>query len=364
MKKPITLLLISILLSTCAANTVSAVSASESPSISGESTGTARKTTKIMTATDAIAAVNRSVCPLPPEVAGLPTYEAEFWVQLSHDASIPAEGPCFDKNDNLYVTTVAKGLIYKVTPDKEVSLAYEDPTTKTTSCAFHKDGRLFIVGTDNNIMYKNEDGSFTKIETRCENGKPDKINDLIFDSNGNLYVTDSDGTAANPVGGVYRFNADFTECVPVVENLAMPNGICLSPDEKILWVTESGRNALLRAQLNNDGVSLTMFDGLCYAFYGTGAPGGTDGVRTDSAGYVYDAIQLHGRILIFSPTGVPVANVIIPGSHDGKYLGVANLTIKPDTNEGYVVTGGGAGEGPCVFKFTTLNEALTPFSHQ
>jgi lactonase len=319
---------------------------------------------EIMTAADAIAAVNKDVSPLPPEVANLPTYEAELWVQLADDPSIPAEGPCFDKDGNLYVTTISKGLIYKVTPEKKVSLAYENTATKTTSCAFHKDGRLFIVGTDNNIMYQNKDGSFTKIETRSANGKPDNINDLIFDSNGNLYVTDSDGTAANPVGGVYRFNADFTECVAVIENLAMPNGICLSPDEKVLWVTESGRNALLRAQLNKDGVSLTMFDGLCYAFYGTGAPGGTDGVRTDSAGYVYDAIQLHGRILIFSPTGVPVANVLIPGREEGKYLGVANVTIKPDTNEGYVVAGGGAGKGPSVFKFTTLNKALTPFSHQ
>ena len=317
----------------------------------------------VLPADQAIAKVSKSAWPLPPELVSLPTYNAEFFVELSDDKSIPAEGPAFDRDGNLYVTTIAKGKIFKVTPDKKVSVIYDNKATKTTSCAFHKDGRLFVIGTDNNIWYQNLDGTgMTKIETRY-NGEPNKANDLIFDALGNLYVTDSDGTAANSNGGVYRFNADFTQCVPVVQGLAMPNGICLSPDEKVLWVTESGRNALLRFSFQADGVTLNMFDGFNYAYYGTGAPGGTDGVRTDSAGNVYDAIQKQGRILILNPNGMPIANVLVPGRDKGDYADVANVTIKPGTNEGYIVVGGGT-KGPAVFKFKTVAKALKPFSHQ
>jgi lactonase len=54
----------------------------------------------------------------------------------------------------------------------------------------------------------------------------------------------------------------------------------------------------------------------------------------------YQAIQAQGRLVILNRFGVPVANVVVPGREEGKYLRTTNLAFMPGTNVGYITTGG------------------------
>ncbi|MFC1869397.1 SMP-30/gluconolactonase/LRE family protein [Thermodesulfobacteriota bacterium] len=304
----------------------------------------------------------RSRVPLPPELLNLPTIEAEPWLQVDPDPAVILEGPAFDRSGHLYITSVLGGTIFKVTSGRKISTIFHNKVVMPTGCAFHQDRRLFVVCISGELISMNPDGSnVTYIKTRYL-GKPKSLNDLVFDSNGNLYVTDFTGIASNPTGGVYRFSDDFTTVQPILENLAAANGISMSPEGNVLWVGETGRNAVIRIELLEDGITLHPFTGACYAYYSTGAPGGPDSNKVDAEGNLYQCIIYHGRAVVLGPYGIPIANVIIPGRDDGKHLITPNLAFKPHTSEAYILASGEG--GAWIYKFKGLAKGLTLFSHQ
>jgi lactonase len=73
------------------------------------------------------------------------------------------------------------------------------------------------------------------------------------DSKGGFYFTDFRGYSTNPLGGVYYVTPDFKTVTPIIQNISVANGIALSTDEKVLWVTETTANRLHRIALEDDG---------------------------------------------------------------------------------------------------------------
>ena len=303
----------------------------------------------------------KSIVPLPPDLQNLPTIEAELWVQVDPNPEFRIEGPAFDRAGNLFVTLPYHGRIYKISPEKQVVKIHDNPKIKNIGCAIHKDGRLFLACGTGELMVMNPDGSNVSFITARFNGKPEKFNDLVFDSQGNLYATDFTGTVPHPTGGVYRFSNDFSTVDLILDNLAGANGISLTPEGNALWIGETFRNAILRIALASDGVTIASVDGVCYAFYSTGIPGGPDSNKVDVEGNLYQCIVSQGRAIVLNARGIPVANIVIPGRDEGKNLKSTNLAFKSGTNEGYMTASGE--NGPCVFRFSGLAEGLPLYSH-
>src|SRR5678816_4323853 len=62
------------------------------------------------------------------------------------------------------------------------------------------------------------------------------VNDLTFDSRGNLYFTDQGQTGLHdPTGRLYRLRPDGTLDM-LFANVPSPNGVALSPDERVLYL--------------------------------------------------------------------------------------------------------------------------------
>ncbi|MFC1895747.1 SMP-30/gluconolactonase/LRE family protein [Thermodesulfobacteriota bacterium] len=285
----------------------------------------------------------------------------EPWVMIEDSPNTFLEGPAFDRDGNLFVSSVFDGRVFKITPDKTISTIFNNPEIQVDGLAFHKDGRLFVACISGEVVAMNPDGSNLTIIKVKGPEKPLAANDLVFDSQGNLYVTDFAGNVANPAGGVYRISSDFTKVDPVVQNLAAANGIALAPEGNILWVSETARNALLRLELLPDGISLSHIVGATYPYYCTGYPG-PDSMAMDVMGNVYQAFVFQGRVLILNRGGIPVAQVLVPGRDEGMHLGTTNVAFKPGTNE-VVLTAFGQG-GAWMYKFKGLAEGVKLFSHQ
>jgi lactonase len=305
--------------------------------------------------------MKKSLVPLPPDLRSLLTIEAELWIHISPDSNLRIEGPAFDREGNLFVTSPYHGRIFKITPQKHVSTIFDNKNIKNIGCAIHRDGRLFLACGTGELFSINPDGSGVNFIAPRVNGKPEKLNDLVFDSQGNLYVTDFTGTVPHPTGGVYRFSSDFTKVDLILDHLAGANGISLAPKGNVLWVAETFRNAILRIALEDDGVTVSSRDGVCYAYYSTGVPGGPDSNKVDTEGNLYQCIVSQGRLIVLNAHGIPVANVVIPGRDEGMHLGSTNLAFKPGTSEGYITVGGEG--GPCVYRFVALAKGLLLFSH-
>lgn len=305
--------------------------------------------------------VTKSVVPLPPSLKDLPTLKVEPWLQVE-PGDIFLEGPAFDRQGNLYVSSTFDNRVLKITPEKQVTTILHQDGLMPDGIAIHKDGRLFLACLSGKVATVNPDGSnLTTIDAKYQ-GAPRSANDLVFDSKGNFYITDFTGTVSDPTGGVYRYSADLMTVVPVFKNLAAANGIGLSPEGNVLWVSETCRNALHRIQLLEDGISIVPVAGANVVYRFIGGPGGGDSMAIDEKGNVYQCVIFHGRIIVLSNTGIPIAQVLIPGRDEGKLLRTTNVAFRPGTDEVYITVSDET--GGWIYKFQGLAKGLKLFSHQ
>jgi lactonase len=306
-----------------------------------------------------------SPCPIPPELASLPVIQAEPWVQVTTAKQVLLEGPAFDRQGNLFVVSGWEGKIYKITPSKEVTTIFDKPGVRVNGSAIHKDGRLFGSCLTGELIAMKTDGSdVTYIEARYQ-GKPTAMNDLTFDSKGNLYTSEYTGSFVNPTGGIYRFSSDFKTCEPVIVGLETANGLKFSRDEKLLWVVASYQ--LIEVSMSPKGTA-HYFE----KPFGSGARvrctftgGNVDGIALDVKGNIYVAVNEQGRVVITNNRGIPIAQVLIPGRDENEHNWTSNLAFKPGTNEVYVTASSTMGTtGAWIYKFRGLAEGLKLFSHQ
>jgi gluconolactonase len=99
-------------------------------------------------------------------------------------------------------------------------------------------------------------GSTERLYTECEGRFLRSPNDLVFDRTGGFYFTDS-GKADHyhrDVTAIYYARPDGSSIVEVARPLLTPNGIGLSPDERILYVAETHTRRLLAFSLLSPGV--------------------------------------------------------------------------------------------------------------
>lgn len=265
--------------------------------------------------------------PIPPWEQGLQTVTAEYFQQVSKER-MHIEGLCFDRNGDLYFVSVQGGAVYKLDMQtREITKIYQNHGVLTAAVKIHKDGRLFICNCDRDvnggILSMNPDGSDCK---RILWGY--SVDDLVFDKDGGFYFTDMRGSANNPTGGVYYVSPDFENIKVVVPNLASPNGIALSMDQSILWITEHTGGRLLRVPL-----AAGQYPTVSYRFIGYG---GVDSISIDEDDNLYIALFDQGRYMVFNSMGYPIANVLLPNRELGHNLCTSHAMIKPGTKELYM----------------------------
>ena len=61
----------------------------------------------------------KNEAPLPPSEASLPTIKAEPWLQVEANPGTFLEGPSFDREGNLYVSSIFDGRIFQDYPGQE-----------------------------------------------------------------------------------------------------------------------------------------------------------------------------------------------------------------------------------------------------
>ena len=262
---------------------------------------------------------NHSVVPLLASEQSLQTITAEPWLEIS-DEGLQLEGLCFNRNGDLTLCEVFGGTIFHVTlPDKKVTQLFKSHKENPAAVKIHKDGRLFICYLGDfersggvfavNAEGKAEETIVSDIDTEyC-------VDDLVFDSKCGFYFTDFRGYSTNPKGGVYYVAPDYKSITPVIQNLAVANGIALSTDEKTLWVTETNANRLHRIDLLEDGVTIAPF-GASIPYHFTGHEG-PDSCCIDSDDNLYVAMYGQGRVLVFNKKGYPIGQILIQDAIKG-----------------------------------------------
>lgn len=301
--------------------------------------------------------LTRGPVPIPPSERSLQTVVGTEWFKVSAEGLV-LEGVTFDSKGNMFFCDVSGRRVLRLTPDKKLSTVVTLDNLSPGGLAVHKDGRLFVAALDilngrGAVVAVKPDGSGLQTIIPPEAGY--MPNDLVLDIMGGFYFTDFKGTATEPKGGVYYTAPDLATIKPVLPNLAMANGIALSPDGKKLWATEFGRNLLHRIELADATTIAPIGSAIAYHFTGP-AP---DSMRADSDGTVYVALYGQGRVLALNRNGIPIGQVLLPGRENGHNLRSTSMAIRPGTNDLFVVTSDGTGgQGATIFHAKVFAHAL------
>jgi len=240
-----------------------------------------------------------------------------------------AEGPLWvDDKNYLLFTDIPPNRIFKWEEGMGVSL-YLEPSGYTGAIARSGEPGANGLLLDNQgrlVMCQHGDRRMARMNAPLDDPKPQFItladmwdgrrfnspNDGIYMSNGDLYFTDppyglensmKDPTKEIGFQGVYRRRASNGRVDLLTADLMRPNGIAFSPDETIMYVSNSdSQNAVWMAyEVNSKGMfeqSRVFYDVTSFVGKESGLP---DGLKVDKAGNIFATGP--GGIWIFSSSG-------------------------------------------------------------
>jgi gluconolactonase len=131
-------------------------------------------------------------------------------------------------------------------------------------------------------------------------------NDLVLDSQGGVYFTDPvRPEPVKPRPNPVYYLAPNGELRQIAVDIALPNGIQLSPSEKVLYIADTAGEYVLACDVERPGVI-----GARRKFAKVGEASSADGLAVDADGRLYVATA--SGVQIFSPGGAPLGTIAVP----------------------------------------------------
>lgn len=210
---------------------------------------------------------------------------------------------------------------------------FRDPAGPSNGLTFDMQGRLIACDYGHHRVTRTEkDGKITVLAESYEGKRLNSPNDIIVRSDGSIYFTDpSYGVKEEDrelnFKGVFLIKPDG-KLVMLTKDFDMPNGLCLSADEKKLYIADSSNRRHIRLfDVAKDG-SISGGE-VIFTFPKTGVP---DGMKVGQDGNLYSSGP--AGIWVFDPLGKHLYTIPIPevpanlafGDKDGKTLYITART--------------------------------------
>ncbi len=226
----------------------------------------------------------------------------------------PAEGPVWWKEgDYLLFSDIHNNRRMKYVPGQGVSVFHE-PTNRANGLTRDLQGRLVACEHDSRRVTRQElDGSLTVIANSFQGRRLNRPNDAVVKSDGSIYFTDPWTLPTAPeewdlsFAGVYRVTPDLGTMTLLVDDFVLPNGLAFSPDERVLYVSDSRRGHIRAFDLLPNGTLAKQTDRVFAELSGS-EPGVPDGLKVDADGNVYCGGP--GGIWILDPRGKKLGRIV------------------------------------------------------
>jgi len=191
-----------------------------------------------------------------------------------------------------------------------------------------REGRLIACEHDTRRVTRLElNGTWTVLIDRYNGKKLNAPNDAVVASDGAIWFTDPGYGILGPYEGhkdefelptnVYRLDPQTGKAEVVVDDFRRPNGLCLSPDEKRLYIIDTGATDgpqyPAHVRVFDVANGRTLRNGKVFADF---KPGFTDGIRADTDGNLWCSWGWGGPdtngVRIHAPNGDKLAMLHLP----------------------------------------------------
>ncbi len=258
-----------------------------------------------------------------------------------------SEGPVW-KDGTLLFSDVPENVVYGWKPGETKAAVFLNRSGMTTPTAgFREQGSngLAVDAQGHVVLCQHGDrriarlvgeGKFETVADRFEGKRFSSPNDLAIRRNGDIYFTDPpyglEGLNKSPIkempfNGVYRVDA-AGKVTLLTKEIGFPNGIAFSPDEKTLYVADSGEAKIHAFDVQDDGSiagQRLFFDAA--PLKAADRKGSCDGLKVDARGNLFATgpggvliINQQGRHLGTILTGEATANCAWGDGGDVLYM--------------------------------------------
>ena len=241
-----------------------------------------------------------------------------------------SEGPVWSKKLNAVLfSDVPNNVIYKWDEKNGLEIFLDNigysgvvPNLKkagTNGLTIDNEGNLIICMHGDRRIVKLKDwnnNEFVPLATSFNNKLLNSPNDLVYNSNKDLFFTDppyglkggdNDKLKELDYNGVFKLTSNGKVSV-LIKNLSRPNGIAISRDEKLLYVANSDLNnpVIMKYQISDEGVKNpeVFFDG---SFLSKKDKGLFDGLKIHPSGTVFATGP--GGVLLIKSNGNHIGTV-------------------------------------------------------
>jgi gluconolactonase len=206
--------------------------------------------------------------------------------------------------------------------DGSVSI-FRQPAHNSNGNTTDREGRLITCEHGGRRVSRTEHGgSITTLADKWRGKRFNSPNDVVVKSDGSIWFTDpaygidtdyEGNKAESEIGAchVYRIDAKSGEIDAVITDMVRPNGIAFSPDEKLLYVVDTGRThgpqnpAHMRVFKVSDKGKLSGGD-----VFADCTAGLFDGFRLDTEGRIWTSAA--DGIHCYEPDGTLIGKVKVP----------------------------------------------------
>lgn len=246
------------------------------------------------------------------------------------------EGPVWLPADRaLRWSDIPNNRIMQYHTDDGRTVVYREDVEFTNGRTLDRDGAVVQCSHGRRAVERESGGKITVLVDRWQGKRLNSPNDVVVASDGSIWfsdppygiTSDREGRIADPEYDacyVFRLDEGGGEITPMVTDMVHPNGLAFSPDERILYVSDTSPE--LRHIRAYDVVDGACVNGRLFAEVHEGWP---DGFRIDEAGRLWSSSG--DGVRVFAPDGELILRVPVPekvgnlcfGGADGRDLYIA-----------------------------------------
>ena len=243
------------------------------------------------------------------------------------------EGPAWNvKGGFLIFSDIPADKMYRYDPATGAVTVFREPSDNANGNFYSPAGDLLTCEHGSRSLSSSPGGEIETLADRYEGKRLNSPNDVVVKSDWTVWFTDptyglSKGPKEQATNNVYCLDQRTGKLRAVATDFDQPNGLCFSPDEKLLYIADSGKPR--HVQVFDVTADNQLTNGRVFCQIDKGVP---DGMRCDRHGNLFSSAG--DGIQIFAPDGTRLGKILVPetpanlcfGGKDGDELFITART--------------------------------------